>query len=225
MKKIFTLSMVVMTMLVGCGVDQEEHDTLQADYNELEETAKNQEIEIQELTETNESLTEAKALYDQNEEIINDANKRDELQQDIGKKENQLEELEVKLDELQGNIAAEEEEIEKEKEEGVTLTDDDIIKINYIGMSGSTVELSVENKTDSPYELDFNYIVINGQNYSEIYSLDTIAPNSNATIKMEIPGYSNNEEVTSIGGRGELYSVENFSPIQSFEFNDVNIRI
>lgn len=225
MKKIVTYLIILAPIMAGCGVSQEDHDALQANYEELEETISSQETQIQELTETNESLSEAKTLYDQNEDIINDASLQDELQEDIVRKEVQIEELDTKLQELQGNISTAEEEIEREQEEGVTLTDDDIIKISYAGMNGSSMKLSIENKTDSAFELDIRYLAINGESYGDVFSMETIAPNSKATIEIQVNGHSNSEDVNSISGGFELYNVNDFSTIHTVDFTDVKIRI
>ncbi len=77
-------------------------------------------------------------------------------------------------------------------------------------MSGTAVKSSVGNKTESPYEIDFNNIVINGQNYGELYSFGTIAPSSNRMLKMEIPRLSNNEEVHQLGTEENLIVSKNF---------------
>lgn len=225
MRKIITFLIILIPIIVGCGVSQEDHDVLQSNYEELEETISSQETQIQELTESNELLSEAKALYDQNEDIINDASLQDDLQEDIVRREVQIEELDTKLQELQGNIATEEEEIEREQEEGVTLTDDDIIKISFAGMNGSSMELYIENKTDSAFELTNRYLAINGESYGDVYSMNTIAPSSKATIEIEVNGHSSSEDINSISGGFELYNVNDFSTIHTVDFTDVNIRI
>ena len=40
MKKIVTYLIILAPIMAGCGVSQEDHDTLQANYEELEETIK-----------------------------------------------------------------------------------------------------------------------------------------------------------------------------------------
>src|SRR5699024_84539 len=177
------------------------------------------------LTENNENLQEVKSLYDQNKDVIDDVIKQEELTKDIALKEQEVDELSEQLEELKGNILAEEEQIEKEKEEGVVLQDDDIVKMTYLSQKNGSLTFYIENKTDTPFDIMPRYLSVNDTSYSDLYIYEVIAPKSNATFEVEINGYPNNEDVHSLGGLFELNDMDNFNKVHTLEFNNISIRI
>lgn len=224
MKRKLILITSLLVILSGC-VSQDEHEALQADYRSLEEKYDEQTQEVSVLTERNEELEEAKALYDQNKKIIDDVALQEELTKDIALKEQEVSELSTRLDELKGDIQAEEEQIEKEKEEGVVLQDDDKVKLNYLSERNGTLTFYIENKTDTSFDIFPRYLSVNGTSYSDLYAFDVIAPNSSATFEVEIDGYSNSEDIRSLSGLFELNETSNFNDFHKLEFNDIAIRI
>lgn len=224
MKKKFILPISLLVILSGC-VSQDEYDTLQSDYDSLEVINEELQEEVTSLTETVESLEESKTLYDQNKDIIEDAQKQEDLIRDIALKEQEVSELDEKLEELKGNIQVEEEQIEKEKEEGVVLQDDDRVQLNYMSESNGTLTFYIVNKTDVAIDIFPEYLAVNGTSYSDIYVYEVVAPNTSTTFKVEIDDYSENEDVHRLGGRFKLLDNDSFSNFHNIEFNDVTIRI
>jgi outer membrane murein-binding lipoprotein Lpp len=224
MKKKFILPISLLVILSGC-VSQDKYDTLQSDYDSLEVINEELQEEVTSLTETVESLEESKTLYDQNKDIIEDAQKQEDLIRDIALKEQEVSELDEKLEELKGNIQVEEEQIEKEKEEGVVLQDDDRIQLNYMSESNGTLTFYIVNKTDVAIDIFPEYLAVNGTSYSDIYVYEVVAPNTSTTFKVEIDDYSENEDIHLLGGRFKLLENDSFSNFHNIEFNDVTIRI
>jgi len=224
MKRNFILPISLLVILTGC-VSQDEYDTLQSDYNALEVQNEELQEEVVSLTETVESLEESKALYDQNKDIIDDAQKQEELVRDIALKEQEVSELDEKLEELKGNIQAEEEQIEKEKEEGVVLQDDNRVQLNYMSESNGTLTFYLVNKMDTAIDIMPEYLAVNGTSYSNLYTYEKVAPNTSTTFKVEVDDYAEEEAIQSLGGMFRLIENESFRDIHTIEFKDVAIRI
>ncbi|WP_228636046.1 hypothetical protein [Clostridium perfringens] len=157
-------------------------------------------------------VDEAKPYYEMKEVD------KQQLELDNKKREEEIKLENEKIEQEKRDKAAEE---QRRLTEGVTVFENDQVKINFKNVKNSGIEFLVENKTDETLTIQADAVSVNGVSYNDIIMSEDISPKSRGVVKavcnIEVP-----QQVTTIGGQLRIINMENFNTTRA-NFSNVDV--
>lgn len=225
--KRFTAILLAAVLLGGCGVSQEDYDSVSQELNSANGKISELESQIKTIQEEYNSYKEAMSQYEDVLQYAEEIRDFGNLKTEIGKMQEEKSQIESDIQELQAQWQELEQKIEAAKNpkpvSEVLVYSDESVEIYFSEVTSNGVVFEVKNMTDINLTFQASSVAINGVSTNDITMSDDVAPQSIGKIVARCSDFSTSEKVYTVSG--QLRVIDFSGSWTTYDAKFVNVEI